>query len=495
MRRSELRKTGKKTGDGRNGTGNCRGAGDSRAETGGPFRARDGDGRKNGRKAIQEEEMGKRKLETDAGNGYEAAIAEIRAGLKGDKEKDAAFLMEQMERYRDHPLAAEILRETGRMLAGYLPEASMERLEQLLEREGERMEEAMDRALDCVRREEYGEAREILEPMAKTAYEGVLYRDDSVSEYRYFDEPFEEILYENGKEGNRTLRPMHAEYHRVLATYGSLLIELGRIPEARKMLKRALHWNPCCFPAASEYIETFRITGEMDSFFDLTREAFRIAFKGTYVARCYRNLGYWFSEQRKFAEAAACCFVSLAYEPDAEQAEQELLYIRQETGEEPEPPEPEEFERICGEWDIPFGADDNVLFLADAYAEDSLRKGIPEAEEYFREILRDLTGEEEAREEDPETPEREFVFRDEMDGETDVLFKGSLQNGELFLRSEVHGEYDSEVRYSLDRDATARLFELLGTEEFERLCREEGPAGLLEFLDRNGIPCHSYQVW
>ena len=45
--------------------------------------------------------MGKRKLETDAGNGYEAAIAEIRAGLKGDKEADAALLMEQMERYRE----------------------------------------------------------------------------------------------------------------------------------------------------------------------------------------------------------------------------------------------------------------------------------------------------------------------------------------------------------------------------------------------------------
>ena len=46
--------------------------------------------------------------------------------------------------------------------------------------------------------------------------------------------------------------------------YGSLLVELNRIPEAQEALKKGLRWDPICFRMMSEYIETYKMSGDLE---------------------------------------------------------------------------------------------------------------------------------------------------------------------------------------------------------------------------------------
>ena len=78
----------------------------------------------------------------------------------------------------------------------------------------------------------------------------------------------------------------------------------------------------------------------------------------------------------------------------------------------------------------------------------------------------------------PKIPDMERTFRDVNEPDLDLIFRGSIRNGALFIESEIHAEYDSEKVYTLSRCATGRLFSLLTVEEFTKLCREGLFSGL-----------------
>ena len=54
-------------------------------------------------------------------NEYEKIINEINSGLTGDAQKDHSYLLEQTEKYKQHPMSHEILKEIGRKLYEILP--------------------------------------------------------------------------------------------------------------------------------------------------------------------------------------------------------------------------------------------------------------------------------------------------------------------------------------------------------------------------------------
>ena len=49
-------------------------------------------------------------------NEYEKIINEINSGLTGDTQHDYSYLLEQTEKYKQHPMSHEILKEIGRKI-------------------------------------------------------------------------------------------------------------------------------------------------------------------------------------------------------------------------------------------------------------------------------------------------------------------------------------------------------------------------------------------
>jgi tetratricopeptide (TPR) repeat protein len=180
-----------------------------------------------------------------------------------------------------------------------------------------------------------------------------------------------------------------ASYYRM---YGSVLMDENNFPLARGCFARGLEWDPVDFTIFSEYAETFKMQGEMDSFEHLTRMAYKYAYTSEMLARVYRNLGYCFTEKGLYVASSACYQLSLAYEPHNKNALNELEYIASKMELELKPLSNDRLHEVAKKHDIPLGADDDVLGLSRYLGEKSLKEGEKDKARYYYEVLYDLTG-------------------------------------------------------------------------------------------------------
>ena len=168
------------------------------------------------------------------------------------------------------------------------------------------------------------------------------------------------------------------------------MIELKRYDDARVALKKGLHWNPMYFRIMSEYMETYKITGDLETFFSLTLEAFKIAFHAPDIARCYRNLGYYFVEKELYSEAVACYILSTRYEK-SQQVQSELYYIHTKTNGEIAEPTIDDVKGYAEKYGFPIGGDVDVLGLALSCAKSFLEDNTRDAARYFFSIAYEMT--------------------------------------------------------------------------------------------------------
>lgn len=222
-------------------------------------------------------------------------------------------------------------------------------------------------------RKEYEKALGMIEDFVGHAEEGVTFHDDSRHVYRCLDETFEHILYchyfqpareEYIFQPPREVHPISFKYHTMYYLYGNILFELGRLEDAREALLKGLHWNPVDFSLMSEYTETFKSAIDLETFYGLTLEMGKIAFRPKDLARYYRNLGFYFIEKELYQEAEICYILCLRQEPESETAYHELEYICQKSGKVPEIPSQETIKEVCRRCNIPERGDETLLKLA-----------------------------------------------------------------------------------------------------------------------------------
>ena len=214
-------------------------------------------------------------------------------------------------------------------------------------------------------------------------YEGAL-REKKI-ETRYYNEPFEEILDAHFCDPRLEIQVTDRPIPRVYFLCGSALIERRQIDEAHEVLERGLVYNPVDFDLVSEYITTVQLTGNLEEFKRLSEEAFRIAFRARDIARCYRNLGFYYIEEKEYRTAVVCYALSNRYHAGSEAAG-ELEYIASETGGDLKPPTDAEIVTEAETHGIPLVPNESVVTLAAIYARYH-QKNQPEKEEYFRNIL------------------------------------------------------------------------------------------------------------
>lgn len=330
------------------------------------------------------------------GDSFDAIMDGIRAGLTGDPAQDVRYLRGKAEEYRDHPLGKEIVRECARMMYDALPDEAKAKISDAAAEDGRAMRATLDGVQDSMRKGDFEGALDAIGALAGRVEAADAFRDDSVSEYRSFAEPFEEMLYHDIYKPTHEVRTPSIPYGDIYFLYGNILVELKRLDEAREKLEKGLEWNPVSFALGIERAETFRMGGDMARFFDETVLLFRVAFRPHQVARLYRNLGYCFTERRLYDVATACYFVSMSFEKSP-QAQRELLYIAQRNGGSLPSVEPADLEGFAKEHGFPTGPDTAVLGLAYSYGMHFIRTGRPAGARYCLTILYDLTGDETVR--------------------------------------------------------------------------------------------------
>ncbi len=322
---------------------------------------------------------------------FDKIMSEINSGLTGEPEKDLAFLNEQSEKYKNHKYSKEILRACGRLMYDVMPDDVRKKLEKLTNDYSARIDDSLNQAEQLIFKKDFDKALKVIEDLIFELDENQPYRDDEVSEYYNFEEYFEEVLFKELNNPEKELRRVPVPYTRIYNMYGYILYELDKFDEAKKCLEIGLGWNPVSFKLMAEYCEILKIKDDMENFFKLTLNAFKIAFRPQNVARCFRNLGYYFAGKELYSEAKVAYIMSLQFERDSEQALKELYYVDEKTNHQLEKPPIEKVKEFSEEYGFPIGADLNVLNLAFENGKKSLEKRNPGLARYFFTILYDLT--------------------------------------------------------------------------------------------------------
>ena len=343
--------------------------------------------------------MSKKKQENDklSSDDFDTIMRQITSGLTGDTDKDLSYLKSMCEKYKNHEMAQEILRACGRLIYNAIPEDKKQEMNKAISNDKAGTDAAIEEIRFNIYKKNYDKALEMTEALVNKIENSNLYQDDRVSEYHDFQEFFEEILYRHIYKPQKDIRNAPVfPFVEIYYLYGSLLVEMKRPIEAREALKKGLQWNPMCFKMLSEYIETYKMEGDMENFYDNTIEAFRIAFRSADVARCFRNIGYYFVEKKLYSEAKAAYFLSMSYDNQSGQAQSELYYISQMAGNIPDPGI-NEAKKYSEKYGFPLGVDENILKIAYSYFYKFKEIGQMDGAEYCGSIIYDLTHDEEIK--------------------------------------------------------------------------------------------------
>ena len=323
---------------------------------------------------------------------FDSIMEEITAGLTGEPEKDVPYLNSKCEEYKEHQYAKEILRACGRLLFKALPKEARGKANRIAANLSLGLQSVVEEAQFNIYRKKFDVAKTILTGAVEKVEALGMYKDDEVSEYHTFNEPMEEILYKHRYQPEKTLRQAPEPLSELYLTFGSVLFELDDMDAAKVALEKAMRWNPMDAAIRFEHAELFKKKGDMDEFFKLTMQVFPNVYRSSHLARCYRNLGYYFVEKKLWQVAASCIVLSLHYDSEHAMAQSELWYIQQSAGADFSMPSNEEVKTYAKQYNIPLGADRDVVGISIAIGEQSEKAGQLAAAKYFYSIAYDLTG-------------------------------------------------------------------------------------------------------
>ena len=322
---------------------------------------------------------------------------EITGGLTGDADLDIAYLQEQMARYSGHELGKEVSRACGRMMFEIIPDENKEEFSRAVGNTQKAMNAAFGEAKYSIYKKDYDKALDILEAIIKNIESSDMYVNDSLSEYFSFADPFEKVLYEITAQSKKTVHEVAVPFAGIYRTYGSVLAEMRRYEEARAALEKARRWNPMNAQIAFAYGDLLKNAGELDRFYELTKEIFGFAFTSNAVARCYRNLGYFFSAKELYKEAIGCYLMSLEFDQESRSGQTELYNILRKTKGDVFEPTMDELREYGETYGFPIGPDPEVVSLAYALGKRFIDERDFELAEFFLNIAYELTGDPDIR--------------------------------------------------------------------------------------------------
>lgn len=161
-----------------------------------------------------------------------------------------------------------------------------------------------------------------------------MFEDDKVSEYHYFTNPLEELIFRKYVGLKKELRyiPDNQPLLDLYYVYGFLLLESKQYDRAEEYLKKAIGINPVSARIILELTEIYKVhTYTLNECFIRTSDALKYSYYPQDIARCYRNLGYYYVEENDLKTALALYIYSMEYEASP-LAYAEIKFIQSKTG-------------------------------------------------------------------------------------------------------------------------------------------------------------------
>ena len=258
---------------------------------------------------------------------YEEIIKEIKANLGENRDLNRQYLSSQIEVYKDHPYNKEIIKEISRMMWDCLSEDEKQEFIEISERENPIMDILNDIYYD-IENGNYETPREELNAFMETFSE--MFEDDKVSEYHYFTNPLEDLIFRKYIGAEKELRyiPDNQPLLDLYYVYGFLLLENQEYDKAEEYLKKAIRINPVSARIILELTEIYKVhTYTYNEYFIRTCDALKYSYYPQDIARCYRNLGNYYLQENQMKTALALYIYSMEFEASP-LAYTEIKYIQ-----------------------------------------------------------------------------------------------------------------------------------------------------------------------
>ncbi|WP_407432952.1 hypothetical protein [Methanobrevibacter sp.] len=247
---------------------------------------------------------------------YQKVIEDIRRNLGENKDLNRKYLISQIEIYKTHEYSTEIIKEISRMIWECLTPEEQEEFARIVEEENP-IKETLIEAEFYIQNNDYKTALEKLDSFLKTHPK--LYENDKVNEYHSFSNPLEELIFNEFIGCEKELRyiPESQPLEDLYYAYGFLLRDASRLEEAEIALKEAHKLNPVSTKIILELCDIYKMRAPtFNKFYFYTMDALKYAYSGYELARCYRNLGFYYYEENNNELTLACYKHSLKYEND-----------------------------------------------------------------------------------------------------------------------------------------------------------------------------------
>ena len=157
-----------------------------------------------------------------------------------------------------------------------------------------------------------------------------MFEDDKVSEYHYFTNPLEDLIFRKYIGAEKELRyiPDNQPLLDLYYVYGFLLLENQEYDKAEEYLKKAIRINPVSARIILELTEIYKVhTYTYNEYFIRTCDALKYSYYPQDIAICYRNLGYYYIEENQMRTALALYIYSMEFEASP-LAYTEIKYIQ-----------------------------------------------------------------------------------------------------------------------------------------------------------------------
>lgn len=317
----------------------------------------------------------------------ENIIRNIKTGLKGDNEKDIEFLTRQLFKYKNNENYSDIAREIGVLLYDRLPPEEQAVFSNVLFGKGDKRE-IYNEAYNLVLQGNYQNAQVILGEELKNIRRQD--RDKDKCQYLSFNDSFELYIYTEIYNRGIAIRPTPFEYNLFYKLYSYAFFKLERYDKALEAIEEAVFWNPVSSACLLDMAELYKIKGELEKMAEVTQRCLKYAYQRRSISRCYRNLGYYYTEKKEY-ETAICLYVMSNEFEESKQVINELSRIIAETGKKLRKPGAEEIKNTLKEKGIQLGASVDILKLAAALGGAAAKSGEKETAMKCYDILFKLT--------------------------------------------------------------------------------------------------------
>jgi len=117
-------------------------------------------------------------------------------------------------------------------------------------------------------------------------------------------------------------------YKKLYDLYGTCLMLIGKYIEARSIFKKSLEMDPFDYLVRFKYTDTFRLTNELDGFFNESNNALKYVYSAEAFQRFYRNLSEYYFRYENYVEALyMMLFARYVFEENSEITTPELFRI------------------------------------------------------------------------------------------------------------------------------------------------------------------------